>query len=323
MSVFDQPLTQPILALVGPTAIGKTSLSLAMAESFPCEIVSMDSMQVYRFMDIGTAKASTEERRRIPHHLIDIVDPDEQYDAGCFVRDALRACTDIHSRGKIPLITGGTGMYLSRFINGIFDDIKVHDSIRNHLRSRLADEGREVLHRELQRVDPESGQRIHVNDTQRLLRGLEVYAATGIPWSEHLRRQNMSGSTNRFSRLLILGLTCDRTLLHERIKERSIRMMSEAFAKEVEDLLARGYRPDLHSSMRAIGYRHMCAWLGGQWDKQTAITALISDTRRYAKRQMTWFRNQHQIRWFDIDQQADAFAALASFLIGSSAEHVG
>ena len=320
MSVFGQPITQPVLALVGPTAIGKTAFSLAIAESFPCEIISMDSMQVYRFMDIGTAKASMEERRRIPHHLIDIINPDEQYDAGCFVRDALRACADIHSRGKIPLITGGTGMYLSRFINGIFDDIKVHDSIRNHLRNRLAEEGREALHRELHRVDPESGVRIHVNDTQRLLRGLEVFIATGIPWSEHLRRQNMSGGTNRFLRLLVLGLTCDRTLLHERIKKRSISMMSEAFVQEVEDLLARGYKPDLHASMRAIGYRHMCAWLAGHWDRQTATSALINDTRRYAKRQMTWFRNQHQIRWFDIDQQADALTALTSFLIGSSSE---
>jgi len=306
-------VTAPVLVLVGPTAIGKTALSLRIAETFQCEIVSMDSMQVYRSMDIGTAKASREERQRVAHHLIDIVDPDEQYDAARFVGDALDAINAIHSRHRIPLLTGGTGLYLSSLINGMFDTIKVTAEVRNRLRHRLDQEGRAALHRELLAVDRESGQRIHANDTQRLLRGLEVYHATGIPWSEHLRRQKETGQPPRFSRLLLLGLTCERERLYDRIKIRSIEMMRDEFAQEVQYLLAKGYAPDL-PAMQSIGYRHMLACLAGTWDRETATAALIRDTRRYAKRQLTWFRNQQQVCWHRIDQTDGVFTAIDLFL---------
>jgi len=307
------PVTAPVLVLVGPTAIGKTALSLEIAETFHGEIISMDSMQVYRYMNIGTAKVTREEQQRVVHHLIDIVDPDEQYDAARFVHDAAKAIQSIIARGKIPLVTGGTGLYLSALINGLFETLDVPREVREHLRQRLRNEGREALHRELLTVDKQSGLRIHINDTQRLLRGLEIFYATGIPWSGHLRRQKKSLPHLYFSRILLLGLTCERDFLYDRIKKRTISMMQDAFAKEVEGLLCKGYTGDL-PSMRSIGYRHMLGCLKGEWDRETAIATLVRDTRRYAKRQMTWFRNQQQVQWCNIDRTDEVLSAIASFL---------
>jgi len=312
MSAPTVAITAPVLALVGPTAIGKTVLSLQIATRFRCEIISMDSMQVYRYMDIGTAKASKEEQRFVPHHLIDMVNPDEQYDAARFVTDALTTIANIHSRGLIPLLTGGTGLYLSALINGMFDIVKVSDHIRTHLRQRLDQEGKAALHRELMAVDRESGERIHCNDTQRLLRGLEIFQATGIPWSQHVRRQQQQAAP-AFSRLLLVGLTCEREILYDRIQQRSIKMMGDEFAQEVEWLLAQGYQSGL-PSMQSIGYRHMVAYLAGACDHQTALSTLIRDTRRYAKRQLTWFRNQQQVAWLQVDQPDTVLAAFDRFL---------
>lgn len=310
---MSQLITTPVIVLVGPTAIGKTALSLEMAERFGCEIISMDSMQVYRFMDIGTAKATMEERNRVPHHLIDIVDPDDQYDAARFVMDALAAITDISDRGKIPLITGGTGLYLSALINGLFEEISIPREVREQVRRRLEREGREALHRELCAIDPASGSRVHVNDTQRLLRGLEIFHATGVPWSEHLRRQAKTSPRVRFSRMLQLGLRCARERLYDRIKNRTFQMMGDAFQREVESLLALGYTSEL-PSMQSIGYRHMVGCIEGRWERQTATAALIQDTRRYAKRQFTWFGRSRDIHWYDVGQPATVLADTETFL---------
>ncbi len=313
MMSATKPISTPVLVLVGPTAIGKTDLSLKIAAEVDCEIISMDSMQVYRYMDIGTAKVSRAERQQVAHHLIDILDPDEKYDAARFVHDALTAIKSISSRGKIPLITGGTGLYLSSLINGLFANVNVKDEVRKSLQERLRNEGREALHRELCEVDRESGERIHVNDTQRLLRGLEIFHSTGIPWSEHLRRQSRSLQRPLFSRILHLGLTCDRALLHNRIKTRTISMMQDTFKAEVESLLGKGYSPQL-PSMQSIGYRHMNACIAGVWDLDTATSALIQDTRRYAKRQMTWFRRHRELHWYDIQQADKALTDSALFI---------
>lgn len=306
-------ITAPVLVLVGPTAIGKTALSLEIAARFSCEIISMDSMQVYRFMDIGTAKASAEERALVPHHLLDIVDPDDQYDAARFVEDALRAIADITGRGRVPLLTGGTGLYLAALTNGLFEEIRVADEIRDGLRKRLDQEGRERLHRELCAVDPASGARVHINDTQRLLRGLEIFAATGIPWSEHLRRQRAAAPAHRLINMMQIGLRCERSLLHDRIEQRTLAMMGDTFQQEVEGLLARGYASTL-PSMQSIGYRHMLGCIMGQCDRATATTELIRDTRRYAKRQMTWFGRSRHIRWYDRDQHSQVLTDLDNFL---------
>ncbi len=308
-----QIIHTPVLVLVGPTAIGKTALSLAMAERFGCEIISMDSMQVYRFMDIGTAKASSDEQARIRHHLIDIVNPDNQYDAARFVHDCLVTVADISARGKIPLITGGTGLYLAALLNGLFQEINVPDAVRAQVRRELEERGRDALYQELASVDAASSVRIHVNDTQRLLRGLEIFRATGIPWSVHIRNQQQSEPQVRFDRLWQIGLTCERALLYDRIKERTLQMMSDAFEEEVKELIARGYSPEL-PSMQSIGYRHMVGCLQGRWDRSAATTALIQDTRHYAKRQFTWFTRSQDIHWYDIAQPDTVLTELHDFL---------
>jgi tRNA dimethylallyltransferase len=296
-------INTPVLVLVGPTAVGKTALTFDIADTFDCEIISMDSMQVYRSMDIGTAKPSKDERQQVRHHLIDIVDPDEQYHAARFVQDCLGAIKVIAEQGKIPLITGGTGLYLSSLINGLFDDINVKDEVRESLLERMNREGAAPLHAELVRVDPASGERIHGNDRQRIIRGLEIYHSTGIPWSEHLERQKNMVPPVCFKRLFEIALTCDREALHKRIEQRTIIMLEQGLIDEVKGLRARGYDPAL-SSMQSIGYRHVNQYLDGRWDFDEMTEFLVRDTRRYAKRQMTWFRRHKSLHWYQRTESA-------------------
>ncbi len=295
-------ITQPCLVLVGPTAIGKTELSLTISRRFNCEIISVDSMQVYRYMDIGTAKASVSERAEIPHHLIDIVDPDDNYDAVRFASDGLRAIRDIQSRGKIPLLTGGTGLYLKALLEGIFPGVPVDEAIRQKLKDRLLREGSSKLHEELSIKDNLSAQRIHVNDSQRLLRALEVWYVSGIPWSEHIKAHKNQNQGVIFKNALQLGLTTDRTNLYQRINKRCGSMLQNGLEDEVRKLLAMGYDQKL-KSFGSIGYRHIINYLEGNWTKEETIHLLARDTRRYAKRQYTWFSRLADLQWFDIAEK--------------------
>lgn len=292
-----QVITSPIIVLAGPTAIGKTALSLKIVQEFNCEIISMDSMQVYRYMDIGTAKPTPEEQALVPHHLIDIVDPDNQYQAARFVDDALLAIQEICWNERIPLLTGGTGLYLMALLNGLFKSVPVPKIMKEELRERLEQEGREELYRELCSVDPETAARIHVNDTHRLLRALEVYHTTGEPWSTHLNRQTKLEKTVTFTNMLQIGLTCDRDLLYQRIEHRSYQMLEMGLVQEVQKLLKMGYGADLNT-MQSIGYRHVNNYLAGKWDMETTGKMLVRDTRHYAKRQMTWFFKNNDLSWF-------------------------
>lgn len=297
-------IEQPCLVLVGPTAIGKTDLSLTFARRYDCEIVSVDSMQVYRYMDIGTAKASLAERAEIPHHLIDIVDPDEQYDSARFAKDGLEAIRQIHSRGKIPLLTGGTGLYLRALLEGIFPGVPGDEQTRQILRERLLAEGAFKLHDELKLCDRISGERIHPNDTQRLLRALEVFHVSGIPWSEHIHRhqKRTEGGGLNFANAFQLGLTTDRTNLYQRINSRCQIMLDSGLEEEVRKLLAMGYDQSL-KVFGSIGYRHMIHYINGHWDWEKTVRLLARDTRRYAKRQYTWFSNLSDLQWFDVNDQ--------------------
>ena len=314
-------MKKPLIIITGPTASGKTALSVELAKKIGGEIISADSMQVYRHMDIGTAKASKEEQGLVRHHLIDIVDPDEQYHAAQFVRDAVAAVQDIRRRGKIPLITGGTGLYLSALNKGLFNSAQVAHELKKELRQRLEQEGRDALYQELRACDPEIAARIHPNDTQRLLRGLELFASTGIPWSEHIRRQGIA-SPQLVQPQLQIGLFCERALLHERIRTRTEAMMQMPFCREVEALLAAGYSSTL-PSMQSLGYRHMNRYLQGEWSLEAACEALVVDTRRYAKRQLTWFRASKDIHWFDRAQAEAAFPLVEQFLRANLAAIVG
>ncbi|WP_456387559.1 tRNA (adenosine(37)-N6)-dimethylallyltransferase MiaA [Desulfolithobacter sp.] len=309
------PINEPILVLIGPTAIGKTDLSLEIAERFGCEIISMDSMQVYRYMDIGTAKVTAAEMARIPHHLINIINPDEQYDAARFVSDSLDAMDSIRSRHRIPLLTGGTGLYLKSLVHGLFEILPTDNDLRNRLHQRLQEEGREALFSELVQVDPETAARIHPNDTQRLLRGLEIFYLTSVPWSVHLnnQRQQQKQKISRFTNILQLGLHCERHLLYERIDRRTTIMLDQGLIEEVEQLRRMGYGPKL-SSMQSIGYRHANRYIDGIWDAATMQETLVRDTRRYAKRQMTWFTAQKDIEWHQRTRTRDILARIETFL---------
>ena len=306
-------IDSPVLVLIGPTAIGKTSLSLAMAKQFGCEIVSMDSMQVYRHMDIGTAKPSPQERAAVRHHLIDIADPDEQYDAARFVADACRAMRQIAAAGKIPLLTGGTGLYLKALTQGLFsvDGTGDNASIRDRLLERLRKEGRGGLFRELSEKDPATAARLHPNDSQRLLRALEILQATGVSWSAHLMQQGKPPV--RLPKLRQIGLNCERQALYRRIEERTEQMLAQGLLAEVAKLREMGYTTQL-PSMQAIGYRHANQYLDGLCDHEEMCRLLVRDTRRYAKRQLTWFRAMPAIRWYDREAGEEVLAATERWL---------
>lgn len=292
-------ITKPVLVIVGPTAIGKTELSLELAHKHNAEIISVDSMQVYRHMDIGTAKASLEERCEVKHHLIDIVDPDEEYDVTRFVQDSMAAIAEIHGRDKLPLLTGGTGLYLRALLEGIFPGVPSNEVVRERLRLRLEEEGASRLHHELLSFDSVSAKRIHPNDTHRLLRALEVYQVSGKPWSEHLQSHKKQKSAKRFENLLSICLTTDRKLLYDRINRRSSLMIESGLEDEVKSLFKMGYKPNL-KSFGAIGYRHMVKYLDSEWSFADMINLLARDTRRYAKRQYTWFSKSRDMQWMEV-----------------------
>ncbi|MGB3211969.1 MAG: tRNA (adenosine(37)-N6)-dimethylallyltransferase MiaA [Desulforhopalus sp.] len=314
---MSEIIDQPCLVLIGPTAIGKTDLSLTLARQYGCEIVSVDSMQVYRYMDIGTAKASRSERAEIAHHLIDIVEPDENYDVAMFARDGLKAIRDIHSRGKIPLLTGGTGLYLRALFEGIFPGVPVDEETRRLLGTRLRAEGSSKLHEELVSCDRISAQRIHKNDTHRLLRALEVFYVSGIPWSEHiLAHENRSKGVD-FTNTLQIGLTTDRDKLYQRINKRCEAMLACGLEEEVRKLLAMGYDKKL-KPFGAIGYRHMIKYIDGNWTKDEAVRLLARDTRRYAKRQYTWFSKLSAIQWLEVDDKQKVLQAAEDWFLRQS-----
>lgn len=292
----------PIVILVGPTAIGKTSLSLELAELFHCEIVSVDSMQVYRYMDIGTAKATIAERQLVPHHLIDVVDPDESYDAVRYARDASAAIHEIHRKGKIPLLTGGTGLYLRSLLHGIFPGVPESEEVRNKLLLRLHEEGSSKLHEELKKCDLASAEKIHHNDSQRILRALEVYYTTGKPLSVHIIEHKAISKDNQYPEALQIGLTTDRKKLYKRINARTEIMIESGLEEEVKQLLHMGYSEKLNS-MNSIGYRHMINYLNEAWSREQMFELLARDTRRYAKRQYTWFSKNDDLAWFDVDDR--------------------
>lgn len=310
------PIQEPILCLIGPTAIGKTELSLTLAQNYNCEIISLDSMQVYRFMDIGTAKASPEERLQVPHYLLDMVDPDEHYDASRYVTDALQAINVILEKGKQPLITGGTGLYLRALLEGLFEIEPAGDEqLRQELCRKVSEQGSETLYDELRQADPETAEKIHKNDTHRLVRALEIYHLTGKKWSSHIREHHkIKNEGGRFGRFCTIGLTTDRDRLYTRINKRTSKMLKSGLAEEVEGLLARGYNREL-KSMQSIGYRHMVEHLLDKVSLTETERLLARDTRRYAKRQYTWFKKTEVI-WIDVEKNAEVFRVIDGFLDG-------
>jgi tRNA dimethylallyltransferase len=289
---------QEVLTVVGPTAVGKTAVAMTLARSMGAEIVSADSRQVYRGMDVGTAKPTSQERKLVRHHLIDIVDPFEDYDAARFAVDAEKAIADITARGLAPLVVGGTGFYVASLFEGLFEGPGRDPEVRANLAERAATEGVAVLHGELADVDPASAERIHCNDASRIVRALEVYATTGTPLSEwHAGPGRTPAFTARY-----VGLTLPRERLRTRIDRRVDAMVAGGLLDEVERLVSTGALSSAMPAANAVGYREVLPIVeGGEGNIGEAVELIKRNTRRYPKRQMTWFQAIEGIEWFDLD----------------------
>jgi tRNA dimethylallyltransferase len=288
------------LLIAGPTASGKSGLALRLAELMPAELISVDSAQVYRGFDIGSAKPSRSLRDRIPHHLIDIRNPEDTYSAGEFVTDALQAIETIRARGRLPILVGGTMLYFNALIRGIARLPTADPDIRRAIDADAAVRGWPAVHTELLAVDPMAAAKIHPNDAQRIQRALEVYRATGRPISEW-QRETSARHTWRFSRLALVPT--DRAWLHERIEQRFRQMMQEGFLEEVRALRARSSLAPEAPSLRAVGYRQLWAHLVGEIDLPTAVARAVVTTRQLAKRQLTWIHADPD--WEGLDPQRE------------------
>jgi tRNA dimethylallyltransferase len=287
-----------LIVVLGPTASGKTKLSLEIGKQFNAEIISGDSMQVYRGMDIGTAKASEEERQAIPHHLIDIHEPDHAFSVSEFQQLAAQAAADITDRGHIPMIVGGTGLYIESFCyNYEFNPTGSDEHYRQSLQDFVREHGSQALYDKLLSVDTVAAERIHPNDERRIIRALEVYHLTGKPMSEQLRGQKKESPYE----LCIIGLTMDRKILYKRIEERIDQMIEEGLVEEVRSLLAQGYKPEL-VSMQGLGYKEIIQFIQDEYDWEEAVYLLKRNTRRFAKRQLSWFRHMNDIHWVDVTE---------------------
>ncbi len=290
-----------MLILTGPTGSGKTAWAEALAQRTPVEIVSVDSALVYRGLDIGSAKPSRELRQRIPHHLIDVCEPNENYSAGRFVADAMEVIRLIHARGKVPLLVGGTMLYLRALLHGLAPLPEASPEVRREIDARASREGWSALHAELARLDPEAASRINRTDPQRIQRALEVCYVTGQRISQ-LQRHTISPLEGFHVRAWALA-PGDRTLLHRRLEQRFHNMLAAGFLNEVRVLRQRGDLTSSHSSMRAVGYRQLWAHLAGECDLAEATRRGISATRQLAKRQLTWMRAEPLFKWVDPDAQ--------------------
>ncbi|GGD64051.1 tRNA (adenosine(37)-N6)-dimethylallyltransferase MiaA [Paenibacillus nasutitermitis] len=290
------PANKPrLLVLIGPTAVGKTRMSLEIAKAWNAEIISGDSMQVYRGMDIGTAKIKEDEREGIPHHLIDICDPDHPFSVAEFQQLCGDLIRDITSRGKLPFIVGGTGLYVESVAYGYeFADSGSDEAFREEQAAYALQYGAEALHARLHAADPESARRLHPNDQRRIIRALEVLHLTGIRQSTQLEGQTKVSPYE----LCLLGLTMDRALLYERINERVEAMIAEGLVGEMRELLERGVKPG-SVAMQGLGYKEIALYLDGHLTLDEAIVLLKRDTRHYAKRQLSWFRRMKEIQWID------------------------
>jgi tRNA dimethylallyltransferase len=295
-----------LVIILGPTAVGKSRAGAYLAGRFNGEIISCDSMQVYRDFDIGTDKPTIEMRQQVPHHLLDIVEPSTQFTAGEFVRRALEAVRIIEERGRLPFIVGGTGLYLKALLLGLFPGPGRDEELRRRLNQEARETGLEPLRRRLEAVDPVYAKLVGENDKVRIIRALEVYSLTRKPLSEHF--ENTRSKVADFH-ILKIGLQLERRELYRRIEERVDKMFREGISEEVHDLLAAGV-PEGAPPFRGLGYRRILAHLQGTISFDEAKRLTKQDTRQYAKRQLTWFRKMAGVNWFP----ADDLTSLAAFL---------
>jgi len=286
---------EPLLIILGPTAVGKTELSIAVAQELSGEIISADSMLIYRYMNIGTAKPTKKEQRGIPHHLIDIIDPNQPFSVADYCLWAEKAILEIRTRKNRPLLVGGTALYLKAFTEKYsFPELESNYQLRENLQKKAEQYGNEYVHEKLRRIDPTTAARLHPNDLRRVIRALEVYQLTGIPLSLQAKKEKQSSHHP-----ISIGLTRPREEIYTRINYRVEQMIENGLVEEVENLLKKGYSPNL-VAMQGLGYKQIIAYLQRQCTLEKAIEILKRDTRHFAKRQLTWFRREENIHWIDL-----------------------
>jgi tRNA dimethylallyltransferase len=301
-----------LVIISGPTCSGKSVLAVSLAQLLGGEIINADSMQVYKGMDIGTAKLPLSERKGIPHYLVDVVEPDQEFNAALFLLHAIPVIKDLHAR-KIPtIVVGGTGLYVKALLGGLFKCPQSQPELRQELWKECERRGPSFLYQRLSRLDRRAADRIHPRDKMRIVRALEVIHLIGCPFSELTRKH---GFSDRLFLALHLCLDVDRRALYSRINRRTMSMIDSGFIDEVEGLLKRGYSAEL-KPMRAIGYRHIIGYLKGRWSLDEATGLIQRDTRRYAKRQLTWLRADPQIVWVDPDHKQGIINRVTAFVQG-------
>lgn len=292
-------MKKPLVVLTGPTAVGKTKLSIALAKALGGEIISADSMQVYKYMDIGSAKITEKEMDGVPHHLIDVLSPFEEFHIVRFQDLAKKAMEDIYSRGRIPIFVGGTGFYIQAVTKDIdFTEGEEDKEYREELSRLAAEKGNEFLHEMLRNIDPKSAEEIHANNVKRVIRALEFYKENGFPISQHNEEQKQNETPYN---LAYFVLNAPRELLYERIDRRVDEMMENGLVQEVQKLKDMGCRRDM-TSMQGLGYKEILSFLDGEVPLEEAVRILKRDTRHFAKRQLTWFRRESDVIWLDKDK---------------------
>ncbi len=292
-------MKKPLIVLTGPTAVGKTKLSIALAKAVNGEIISADSMQVYRYMDVGSAKITPDEMDGVPHHLVDVLEPTEDFNIVLFQQLAKKSMEEIYSKGRIPILVGGTGFYIQAITRDIdFTQSEQDDSYRKELEALAAEKGSSFLHDMLASVDPKSAEDIHENNVKRVIRALEFYKQNGTRISEHNEEQKEHVSPYN---LAYFVLNAPRPLLYERIDARVDEMLKNGLVEEVKTLQRMGCHRGM-VSMQGLGYKEILAWLEGEYPYDEAVRILKRDTRHFAKRQLTWFRREGEVTWVDKDK---------------------
>jgi tRNA dimethylallyltransferase len=292
-------MSNKIIVIVGPTAVGKTYVSIELAKKLGTEIISADSMQIYKGMDVGTAKINDEEKQGIRHHMIDLIYPDENYSVSDFKEEAEKNINDMLSRGKIPVVVGGSGLYVNSLIYDLdFSNAKSNDKLRDYYTYYHQEHGEEALYEKLRKIDPQSAEKIHKNNVKRVIRALEVYDLTGKKFSE--TNTDIRKKSSKYDFILI-GLSMDRKALYERINQRVDKMIDDGLVEEVKALLLdKGFEKNL-ISMQAIGYKEIIEFLEGNITFEEAVNILKRNTRHFAKRQFTWFLKDENVKWFNIE----------------------
>ena len=311
-------MKQPLIVLTGPTAVGKTALSIELAKTLHGEIISADSMQVYRHMDIGSAKILPQEMEGVPHHLIDVLEPWEEFNVTRFQSMAKEAMKEIYAHGHVPIVTGGTGFYIQALAYDIdFTENEDHSGIRKELEQLATEKGEAVLHRMLEEIDPESAKSIHANNVKRVIRAIEYYRLTGEKISVHNEREREKQSPYD---LYYYVLTRDRAALYERIDRRVDQMMEQGLVDEVKRLKEMGCTRNM-VAMQGLGYKEILDYLDDKITLEEAVYIIKRDTRHFAKRQLTWFKRERDVRFIDVDDTKDLLTFICNDYFGGRKEN--